>query len=127
MQHTNPYPRRLGSAAFFAALLTLPTMFARAQDLSGDGIVVTGTRTEHAEADAPVPTQVIDREEIEAVATDNVEVLLSQIPDLYVRRNEEFGLGASTVRMQGLDANKTAILIDGRRFRGGGRGPSEDG
>jgi outer membrane receptor for ferrienterochelin and colicins len=119
MQHMNPTPRRLGSAAIFAALLALPTMFARAQDLSGDGIVVTGTRTEHAEADAPVPTQVIDREEIEAVATDNVEVLLSQIPDLYVRRNEEFGLGASTVRMQGLDANKTAILIDGRRFRGG--------
>jgi outer membrane receptor for ferrienterochelin and colicin len=86
------------------------------------GVVVTGTRTEHAEDDAPVPTQVIDHKEIEAAATDNVEVLLSQIPDLYVRRNEEFGLGASTIRMQGLDANKTAILIDGRRFRGGVEG-----
>lgn len=84
-----------------------------------DGIVVTATKTEHGESDAPVPTQVVTREEIETIATDNVEEVLGRIPDLYIRRNEEFGLGATTVRMQGLDANKAAILIDGRRFRGG--------
>jgi len=84
-----------------------------------DVVVVTGTRSAHAASDAPVPTQVISRERIEAIATDNIEAVLATVPDLYVRRNEEFSLGASTLRMQGLDANKTAVLLDGRRFRGG--------
>lgn len=81
--------------------------------------VVTGTKTEHPVDESPVPTQVIPRREIEATATTNVQDVLSQIPDLYVQQNQEFGLGASVVRMQGADPNKVAILLDGQRFRGG--------
>jgi outer membrane receptor for ferrienterochelin and colicins len=116
---------RFPHAASTATMLVVVALFlattsplVRADD-DATGVVVTGTKTEHTEDEAPVPTQVITRERIEATATDNVESLLSQIPDLYVRRNEQFSLGASTVRMQGLDANKVAITIDGRRFRGG--------
>ena len=81
--------------------------------------VVTGTKTEHAAEEAPVPTQVIPREVIEQSATVGIEQVLDQIPDLYVQQNVEFGLGASIVRMQGADPNKVAILLDGQRFRGG--------
>ncbi|HYC54408.1 MAG TPA: TonB-dependent receptor, partial [Candidatus Binatia bacterium] len=104
--------------------LASPSCAAHAQDqacdgCSTDGIVVTGTRSAYDEEEAPVPVQVITREEIEETAADNIEAVISQVPDVYVVRNEQFGLGASTVRMQGLDANKVAILIDGHRFRGG--------
>lgn len=81
--------------------------------------VVTGTKTEHPVDETPVPTQVIPRRQIEETATANIEEVLSQIPDLYVQQNQEFGLGASVVRMQGADPNKVAILLDGQRFRGG--------
>ncbi|HEY8516760.1 MAG TPA: TonB-dependent receptor [Candidatus Binatia bacterium] len=81
--------------------------------------VVTGTKTEHPVDETPVPTQVIPRKQIEETATINIEEVLSQIPDLYVQQNQEFGLGASVVRMQGADPNKVAILLDGQRFRGG--------
>jgi outer membrane receptor for ferrienterochelin and colicins len=81
--------------------------------------VITGTKTEHAVDEAPVPTQVITREQIAETASDNLADVLSQIPDLYVQRNEQFTLGASTVRMQGADPNKVAIVLDGQRFRGG--------
>lgn len=81
--------------------------------------VVTGTKTEHAVEDAPVPTQVIPRAAIQQSATVNIEQVLDQIPDLYVQQNVEFGLGASVVRMQGADPNKVAIVLDGQRFRGG--------
>jgi len=81
--------------------------------------VVTGTKTEHPVDETPVPTQVIPRRQIEESATVNIEEVLSQIPDLYVQQNQEFGLGASVVRMQGADPNKVAILLDGQRFRGG--------
>ena len=81
--------------------------------------VVTGTKTPHAADEAPVPTQVITKEEIEAVQAGGIDAVLSLIPDIYVRQNEQFGLGASTVRMQGADPNKVLILLDGQRFLGG--------
>ncbi len=81
--------------------------------------VVTGTKTPHAADEAPVPTQVITREEIEAVQAGGIDAVLSLIPDIYVRQNEQFGLGASTIRMQGADPNKVLILLDGQRFLGG--------
>jgi outer membrane receptor for ferrienterochelin and colicins len=84
-----------------------------------EDVVVTGSKTEEAQWEATVPTQVVPRERIEETATVNVENAIDEIPGVYVRRNEQFGLGASTVRMQGADPNKVAILLDGRRFRGG--------
>jgi len=82
-------------------------------------VVVTGTKTEESKWDATVPTQVIPEERIEERATIDVENVFREVPGLYVRRNEQFALGASTIRMQGADPNKVAILLDGRRFRGG--------
>ena len=84
--------------------------------------VVTGTKVETERWEATVPTQVVPSERIDEVATTSVENALAEIPGLYVRRNDQFRLGASTVRMQGADPNKVAILVDGRRVRGGVEG-----
>lgn len=84
-----------------------------------DEVVVTGTKAETRAWDSTVPVQVIPEEVIRESTTIDIENVLGEIPGLYVRRNEQFALGASTVRMQGTDANKVAILVDGRRFRGG--------
>ena len=82
-------------------------------------VVVTGSKVETQQWDSTVPVQVVPRSRIAETATVDIENVLDEIPGLYVRRNEQFGLGASTVRMQGGDPNKVAILVDGRRFRGG--------
>ncbi|MDX2170926.1 MAG: TonB-dependent receptor [Deltaproteobacteria bacterium] len=87
-----------------------------------EDIVVTGTRTEYAVDEAPVPVQVISREEIRSVSALNVAQALDRIPGIFVKQNQQFGLGASTVRMQGTEANQVAILRNGRRFRGGVNG-----
>jgi outer membrane receptor for ferrienterochelin and colicins len=84
--------------------------------------VVTGTKIETERWEATIPTQVVPSERIEEVSTVSVENALAEIPGLYVRRNDQFRLGASTVRMQGADPNKVAILVDGRRVRGGVEG-----
>lgn len=105
---------------FVALLLALPDAGADERPADPvDVITVTGTRTAHLISDAPVTTQVITREEIERRTNLDVGRVLDEIPDIYVRQNDEFRLGASTVRMQGADANKVAILLNGRRFRGG--------
>jgi len=122
------------SVAVLLALLS-PARAARAADATPSGpseapatrhrmkeTVVTGTKTPHAADEAPVPTQVITKEEIEAVQAGGIDAVLSLIPDIYVRQNEQFGLGASTVRMQGADPNKVLILLDGQRFLGGADG-----
>jgi outer membrane receptor for ferrienterochelin and colicins len=93
---------------------------ARVHEL--EDIVVTGTRTEYAVGEAPVPVQVIDKDEIRAISANNIAEALNRIPGIYVRQNEQFGLGAATVRMQGTNANQVAILRNGRRFRGGVNG-----
>ena len=84
-----------------------------------DEVVVTGSKTEEDRWEATVPVQVLDRAEVESSSTINLEDALAEIPGLYVRRNNQFRLGASTVRMQGADPDKVAILVDGRRVRGG--------
>jgi outer membrane receptor for ferrienterochelin and colicin len=84
--------------------------------------VVTGTKVETERWEATVPTQVVPSERIEEMATVSVENALAEIPGMYVRRNDQFRLGASTIRMQGADPNKIAILVDGRRVRGGVEG-----
>lgn len=87
-----------------------------------DDIVVTGTRTEYAVDEAPVPVQVIGKDEIRAISANNIAEALNRIPGIYVRQNEQFGLGAATIRMQGTNPNQVAVLRNGRRFRGGVNG-----
>jgi len=84
-----------------------------------DLIVVTATRTEREIGEAAIPTQVIERDDILRTSARSIEEVLDRIPGIFVRTNEPFRMGASTVRMQGADSNKVAILLDGRRFRGG--------
>ncbi len=109
------------------AMTALPVADAPADDAAPAGfrqptleeVVVTGTKYGAAQWEATIQTQVVPEERIDETSTIDLENALAEIPGLYVRRNETFGLGASTVRMQGADPNKVAILIDGRRFRGG--------
>ncbi|MBX3026827.1 TonB-dependent receptor [bacterium] len=132
-----PVARHAAGAAVigFVAMLCAPALTpSRAQETAPppeaaaepvhalDDIVVTGTRTEYSVDEAPVPVQVISRQEIEAVSARDIAQALNRIPGIYVRQNEQFGLGASTVRMQGTNANQVAVLRNGRRFRGGVNG-----
>lgn len=84
-----------------------------------DETVVTGTKVETERWQATTPVQVVPKARVEETTVINLENALGEVPGLYIRRNEQFGLGASTIRMQGADPNKVAILIDGRRARGG--------
>src|SRR5215470_784679 len=120
---------RRANAASVVLMAILFATAARAQEKPADKplgvavpldeVVVTGTKTEADKWEVTVPTQVIPKTLIDETSTIDVENILGEVPGLYVRKNEQFGLGASTVRMQGADPNKVAILVDGRRFRGG--------
>jgi len=121
--HRTIKTRVAAAAAALAVLITASDLGAdeNAEEVSDplEVIVVTGTMTEYAAMDAPIPVQVIQRDEIDGMDAANITQVLNQVPGLYVRQNDDFRMGASTIRMQGADANKVAIVLDGRRFRGG--------
>jgi outer membrane receptor for ferrienterochelin and colicin len=82
-------------------------------------VVVSASRTEQRLSDTPRPTYVITAEEIAARQPQNIQVLLREVPGLQVvERTGSWG-GGGSVRLMGLDAHHTLVLVDGQRFIGG--------
>lgn len=80
-----------------------------------DEVVVTGTRTEVALADSLVPTQVIDRAEIErSQARSLVDLLKGRAG---VGFTNQGGLGKlSTINIRGTESDHVLVLVDGIRI-----------
>ena len=77
-------------------------------------VVVTGSRTEHLLAEAPVATQVITREDIEDSGAQNAADLIEEQPGISIERSYR----GSGVQLQGLDAKYVLVLVDGARIPG---------
>lgn len=75
-----------------------------------DKIVVTGTRTEKSVAEAPVRTEVVDREEIEKTHARDLQEALEDAPGLLLKPNRKNGFVAW---LQGLDSDRVLVIIDG--------------
>ncbi|MYG00094.1 TonB-dependent receptor [Candidatus Poribacteria bacterium] len=72
-------------------------------------IVVTATKTPHSLKDTPVITNLITREEIEAVGAENIGEVLEHTAGIIIHRD---GHGDG-VQLQGLDSEYILILVDG--------------
>ncbi len=85
-------------------------------DLNCDVVVVTASRTEATQmrADATAPIQVIDRAHIEARGATTLDEALRGLPGVQVTQSH----GGAGLSLQGLDANQTLVLIDGRPMAG---------
>jgi outer membrane receptor for ferrienterochelin and colicins len=102
------------------ALLTLAAGARAADDACDDAdpdcetVVVTASRAEQTRASATAPVDVIDRARIEASGATTMDDVLRSIPGLQVSPTQ----GGLAVSMQGMDAEHTLILIDGRPLAG---------
>lgn len=74
-----------------------------------ESIVVTATKTPHSLNDTPVITNLITREEIEAVGAENIGEVLEHTAGIIIHRD---GHGDG-VQLQGLDSEYILILVDG--------------
>jgi outer membrane receptor for ferrienterochelin and colicins len=79
---------------------------------SNETWVVTGTRTERLLEDTPVRTEVISREQIDNQHARNVSEALKTVPGLMLK--DIHGKGGQEVWLQGLDADRVLILVNGR-------------
>ncbi len=77
-------------------------------------VVITGTRTEKLLSQAPVRTEVVTREEIERMHARDLSQALEDVPGLLLR--ETHGKQGQDVWLQGFDADRVLVLINGERL-----------
>lgn len=97
---------------------------ARAATL--DTVTVTGSRVLRAGYESPTPVTVVDMEQIELAAPNNIADYLNTLPSLLgdattVQGNNAISSGTTgmnRLNLRGLGPDRTLILVDGRRFVG---------
>jgi len=93
----------------------------QADDAAGEAIVVTGSRIARSGFDQPTPVTVLGAEFMERQAVVSVANALNDLPSFRPQAtpttNAIFtnNIGASTADLRGLGANRTLVLINGRR------------
>lgn len=86
--------------------------------LNLEQVVITGTRTQHYVKDVPVRTEVITTREIENKNACNIYQALEGTPGVRVE-NQCQSCNFTMVRMQGLGAEHTQVLINGQPMYSG--------
>jgi len=98
------------------------TASAHAQEVSedpsaGEPILVTGSRIAKTTFETATPVTVVSQAALEAKAPTSTADLIRDIPSLRPNQNNQQAtdVGASTFNMRSLGAQRTLVLIDGRR------------
>jgi iron complex outermembrane recepter protein len=97
---------------------------APAQQPALEEITVTGSRIVRRDLEAPSPIVTIDAERLENSSTVAIESVLNQLPqfvpegtqfDQGIQAGPTASLGIGSLNLRGIGANRTLVLIDGRR------------
>jgi iron complex outermembrane recepter protein len=118
-----------GAAILGAAFTLPPSLPASAQEAADsrlEEVTVTGSRIRRQDFTANAPITTVDRSAFEETGTIGVETILNQLPQFVpavtqfnsagqVDSNAVSTVGASTVSLRGLGANRNLVLINGRR------------
>jgi len=117
-----------GGAVLASALAVAPATRGLAQEASAgpvEEVTVTGSRIRRQDFIANSPITTIDQTTFEETSTIGVETILNQLPQFVpavtqftttdVQNTAMNTVGASTVSLRGLGANRNLVLIDGRR------------
>ncbi len=120
---------RAGGAILASALAAVPVGTVVAQDQGGDQpleeVVVTGSRIQRQDFTANSPIQTVDEQLFDQTSAVGVESILNRLPQFVpavtqfttgdVQQTATNTVGASTVSLRGLGANRNLVLINGRR------------
>jgi iron complex outermembrane recepter protein len=106
--------------AFGGGLLSIaPGAFA--QDTTVQRVEITGSSIKRVDAETSVPVTVIRADELKKAGVTSVEQVLQQVSSVQVQQTSAQAVGAGTggasyADMRGLGANKTLVLLNGRRI-----------
>jgi outer membrane receptor protein involved in Fe transport len=112
-------------AASTGAVAYLPSATAQEQEL--EQIIVTGSRIPQANLEGTSPVSVIGAQDVKLEGTVQVEDLINNLPQAFADQGGNISNGASgtaTVNLRNLGADRTLVLVNGRRLPAGSpRGP----
>ena len=95
------------------------------QEAAQGDVIVTGSRIARPDLTSSVPVAVTSNADILQDAAINIQDTLQQLPQFGVgtsRYNSNFstsGNGVATLNLRGLGANRTLVLVNGRRYVAG--------
>ena len=121
----NTWKTRLLATSVFAGAAIAMAGYSVAQDAAEDDdavqqtITVTGSRIQRLDFVSNSPISTVDSEQFELTGTVNTESLLNTLPQTipgFDRTSNNPGNGTATVDLRGLGANRTLVLVNGRRF-----------
>ncbi|UVO08931.1 TonB-dependent receptor [Pectobacterium polonicum] len=99
-------------ALLMTGLLALPAL-AQAENAADEKIVVTATQTKHTTLSAPASVSVITRAELEKMSVNNVSDAVKKLPGINI--NPSTSYGRNEIKIRGMKADYTLLLINGRR------------
>ncbi|KHN90256.1 TonB-dependent receptor [Pectobacterium actinidiae] len=109
----HPFPHsKVYRALLMTGLLALPA-FAQAENAADEKIVVTATQTKHTTLSAPASVSVITHAELEKMSVNNVSDAVKKLPGINI--NPSTSYGRNEIKIRGMKADYTLLLINGRR------------
>ncbi len=116
--------------AGLASMMVAPAVFA--QDAADEDtarqetVVVTGSRIGNANLTSSSPITNVGAEDLALANTVNSEQFLNTLPQVipgFDSSSNNPGIGEATVDLRGLGANRTLVLVNGRRFVSSNQNP----
>ncbi|MDP3550197.1 MAG: TonB-dependent receptor [Novosphingobium sp.] len=113
------------STAIAAVTLALVSPVAFAQEAQAEGeepaqaIVVTGSRIARSDVTSVAPVSIVGAEEFRLTGTVNAEQVLNALPQVIpgtTSFSNNPGGGVATLDLRGLGAQRTMVLVNGRRY-----------
>ena len=116
--------RAVGLAVLTGAVAGVHQTTAIAQEATvqgGDEILVTGSRIRRLDAETASPVQIVTAAAIQESGVATIGELIQKLPSIGGAAtnpavNNGGGDGASNVELRGLGAERTLVLLNGRRF-----------
>ena len=98
---------------------------AQTPDVSLDEIIVTGSRLQTDSTDTVAPVTVLTRSDLERAGAASLGGILQALPmdtGSSINTNVDAAVGATRIDLRGLGAERTLVLLNGRRLPNGGIG-----
>jgi iron complex outermembrane recepter protein len=120
MERNSQIRRAVRQTLVMSAVATAAALPAHAQEADEvDTIVVTGSRIRTANLEGTSPVTQVTAEDIATAGVTRVEDIVNQLPQAFAAQNSTVSngaTGAATVSLRNLGANRTLVLIDGKRM-----------
>jgi outer membrane receptor protein involved in Fe transport len=100
---------------------------AAQEAVTGDAIIVTGSRIARPQLEGASPVTVVNSQEVKLQGITRTEDLLNSLPQVFAGQGGNIANGASgtaTINLRGLGAQRTLVLVNGRRLLPGDTGSS---